>query len=65
MKYNTKIEDYMVRDVLDILKLNLDGLEEKIDSNDIKQILIYGAKISEGNYSNNYDVVKAEFEKQV
>ena len=40
MKYNTKIENYMVRDVFDILKLNLDGLENKIDSDDIKQILI-------------------------
>ena len=65
MKYNTKIENYMVRDVLDILTLNLDGLEDKIDSDDIKQILIYGAKISEGNYSENYDEVKEEFEKQV
>ena len=65
MKYNTKIENYMVNDVIKILNLNLSGLEDKIDSEDIKQILIYGAKISEGDYSDNYDEVKTEFEKQI
>ena len=55
----------MVNDVLKILNINLDGLEDKIDSDDIKQILIYKTKISEGNQSDNYDEVKAEFEKQV
>ena len=65
MKYDTKIENYMVQDVLKILNLNLDGSETKIDDEDIKQILIYGAKIAEGNYSENYDEVKDEFAKQV
>ena len=65
MKHNTKIENHMVNDVLKILNINLDGLEDKIDSDDIKQILVYGAKISQGNYSDNYHEVKAEFEKQV
>ena len=65
MKYNTKIENYMVNDVIKILNLNLSGLEDKIDSEDIKQILIYGAKVAEGKYSENYVEVKEEFKKQV
>ena len=65
MKYNTKIERYMVTDVLNILNIDLDKLENKIDDEVIKQILIFGAKISEGKYSENYDEVKEEFKKQV
>jgi hypothetical protein len=65
MKYNTKIERYMVTDVLNILNIDLDKLGNKIDDEVIKQILIFGAKISEGGYSKNYDEVKEEFTKQV
>ena len=65
MKFNTKIENYMVNDAIKILNLKLDGLEDKIDDEDIKQLLIFGAKIAEGKYSENYEEVKEEFRKQV
>ena len=39
MKYNTKIEDYMVRDVLDILKLNLDGFKKLKKKKKVEQYI--------------------------